>query len=82
MIDILISDLSFHYQDDISVVQNTSKPELVLATTVSESVAMDKSLAGDMPKRKNVVDLVRKIICGQIHRYLASNILCIIHDDY
>ena len=90
MMDIPISGPSCIYGDNISVVHNTSRPESVLRKksnsvchhAVHESVEMGESLVKHIPSKKNVVDLMTKVLCGQKWRYLISNILYDIHDNH
>ena len=60
MMDILISHPSYIYEDNISVLHNTSRPESVLrkksnsvcSHTVHESVEMGEYLVGHIPSKK------------------------------
>ena len=90
MMGIPIYSPSYIYEDNMSVVHNTSGPESVLRkrnnsvcyNTVHESVAMGESLVGHIPSKENVVDLIIKVLYGHKRRYLVSNILDDIHDDH
>ena len=77
------------YGDNMSIVYNTSRQESVLRKksnlvcyhTVHESVSVSESLAVHIPSKKNVTDLMTKVLYGQKRRYLVSNILCDVHDN-
>ena len=64
-----ITDLSYIYGGYMLVVHNTSRPELVLRKksysvcyhTVCESLAMEKSLVGNIHS-KNFTDLMTKVL--------------------
>ena len=43
---------------------------------------MGESLAGYIPSKANVADLMTKVLYRQKRKYLVSKILCDIHDDY
>ena len=70
MMDIPKSGPSYIYGDIISVVHNTSRPELLLRKksnsvryhVVCESVAMDESLVRHVPNKENVTDLMTKVL--------------------
>ena len=78
------------HEDNMSVVYNTSRSEMVLKKTdhsvcyhaVCESVAMGKSLVGHLPSSENITNLMTKVTCGQKRRYLVSNILFDVYDDH
>ena len=67
MMGILISDPSYIFEDNMSVVHYISRPESVLRKksnsvcyhTVQESVAMGESLVGHIPSKENVADLMK-----------------------
>ena len=90
IIVIPISCLSHIFGDNMSVIQNTLRPESVLRKknnsgcyhTVCESVAMEESLIGHIPSKENITDLMTKILYGHNRRYVVSNILYDIHDDH
>ena len=73
MMGILISSPSYIYWDNMSSVQNTSRPASVLRKksnsvcyhTVHESVAMRESLVGHISSKENVTDLMKKVINGK-----------------
>ena len=70
MMGIPISGPSYIYGDNMSVIHNTSRPELVLRKTsnsvfyhaVCESVTMGESLLGDIPSKENIADLLTKVL--------------------
>ena len=90
MMGIPISSPSYIYGDNMSVIYNTSKPELVSRKksnsvcyhAVCESVAMVESLVGHMPSKDNITDLMKEVLYGQKRRYFVSNILYVIHDNH
>ena len=90
MMGIPISGPSYIYGDNMKVIHNTSRPELVLRKksnsvcyhAVHESVAMGESLVGHIPSKENVADLIMKILYGHKRRYFVSNILYDAHDDH
>ena len=85
-----ISDPSYIYGDNMSVVHNTSRSESVLRKksnlvcyhAVCESVDMGESLGRNVPSKENFVDLRTKVLYGHKRRNLVSNILYDIHDDF
>ena len=74
----------------MSVVHNTSRQESVLRKksnsacyhAVHESVARGESLVGHIHSKENVAYLMTKVLYGHKRRYLVSNALYDIHDDY
>ena len=64
MMGIPISSPLYIYGDNMSIVHNTSRPELVLGKksnsvcyhAVHESVAMGESLVGHIPSKENATD--------------------------
>ena len=81
---------SYIYVDNMSVLNNASRPEPVLRKksnsvcyhAVHESVAMGESLVRHLPSKENIADLMTKVLYGQKRRYLVSNICYDIHDDH
>ncbi len=71
----------------MSVINNTSKPESILKKknnavcyhTVSESVAMGKSVTAHINGDENPAALLTKVICIGKRRYIVNIIL---HDVY
>ena len=90
MIGIPISGPFYIYGDNMSVIHNTFRPELVLRKksnsvcyhAVHESVAMGESLVGHIPNKKNTAALLTKVLYGHKRRCLLSNVLYYIHDDH
>ena len=89
LIGIPISDLLHSYRNNLSVIRNTSQPELDLRKksnlvcyhAVHESVTMGESLVEHIPSKENFTDLLRKVFYGHKERYLVSYICYEIHDD-
>ena len=84
MMGIPISSPTYIYGDNMSVVHNTSRPESVLRKK-SNSVCYHtvcESLVGHKLSKKNVADLMTKVLHGHKRRYLVSNILYDIHDNH
>jgi hypothetical protein len=90
MMGVGISGPSYIYGDNMSVIHNTQRPESMLKKksnsicyhTVRESVAMGESLTGHIRTNKNVGDLTTKVLYGQKRRYMVSQLLYDIYDDY
>ena len=49
---------------------------------VHDKVAMGESLVGHISSKDSVTDLMTKVKYGDKRRYLVSNILYDIHDNY
>ena len=89
MVAIPISGPLYIY-DNISVVYNTSRLELVLKKgnnsvcyhIVYESVDLGKSLVGHITSCDNIADLMTKVTCCQKKICLISNILHDIYGDH
>ncbi len=83
MMGIPIAGTTYIYVDNMSVINNTSKPGSVLKKknnavcyhTVCESVAMGESLTAHIDGDKNPAVLLTKVICNCKRRYLVNNIL-------
>ena len=58
------------------------KSSSVCYHAVHESVAMGKSIFEHVPSKKNVADLMIKVLYRQKRKYLVSNILYVILDDH
>ena len=90
MMGVEVSGPTYIYGDNMSVVHNTSKPESVLKIKsnsicyhfVREPVAMKKCLVSHIPTRKNVADLLTKVLYGRKRKELVSAVLADIYDDY
>ena len=73
-----------------SYIYNTSKPVSVLRKksnsvcyyAICELVAMGEFLVGHIPNKDNVAHLMTQVLYGQILKYLLSNILHDVNDDY
>jgi hypothetical protein len=73
MMGIPVKGASYVYGDNMSVVTNVSKPELMLKKksnlicyyTVHEAVAMGEALVAHIPTKKNLADLFTKVLYGQ-----------------
>ena len=73
MMSIPVLDPSYIYEDNMLFINSTSKPELVLKKKSNsvcyhvfhESVAMGKSLLGNILRGKNVAVQMTKVIDGQ-----------------
>ncbi|KAL7523055.1 hypothetical protein ACHAWF_000342 [Thalassiosira exigua] len=84
-----ISGPTFIYGDNMSVINNTSKPESVLKKksnsicnhVVWESVASGECLMTHIPTLKNFADLLTKVLFGKNNRHeLVRGILYDIYD--
>ncbi len=90
MMGVGISDPSYIYGDNMSVIHNTQRPESMLKKksnsicyhAVRESVAIGESLTGHIGTNENVCDLATKVLYGQKRRYMVSQLLYDIYDDY
>ena len=89
MMGVPISGLSFIYGDNMSVINNTQKPESTLKKkshqlcyhAVRESVAMEESLTSHIATVDNVADLATKPIPGgQKRQHLVRKLLSDIFD--
>ena len=90
MMGVPISGPTFVYGDNMSVINNTTKPESTLKKKSNqicyhacrESVAMGESLMSHIPTNENVADIATKLIpAGQKREYLVSKLLADISDD-
>jgi hypothetical protein len=83
MMGVPMKGASYMYGENMSVVTNTSKPELTLKKksnsicyhAVREAVAMGEALVAHIPTKKNLVDLFTKVLYGQTLRFLVSRML-------
>jgi hypothetical protein len=72
IMDVALSDPAFVYGDNMSVVQNTHRPESVLKKksnsifyhAVRDSSAMGESIIGHVPSVYNTVDICTKVVPG------------------
>jgi hypothetical protein len=85
-----ISGPSYIYGDNMTVIHNTQRPESMLKKksnsicyhAVRKSVAMGESLTGHIGMNENVGDLATKVLYWQKRRYMVSQLLYDIYDDY
>jgi len=85
-----ISGPSYIYGNNMSVIHNTQRPESMLKTksnsicyhAIHESVAMGESLTGHIRTNENVGNLATKVLYVQKRRYMLSQLLYDIYDDY
>jgi hypothetical protein len=88
MMGVPISGCSYIYGDNMSVINNTQRPESTLKKKhnevcyhfVRESVAMGESKTGHVPTNYNLADLMTKVLSGEKRRRLVSRILFDIYD--
>ena len=83
MMGVPVKGASYMYGDNMSVVTNSSKPELMLKKksnlicyhAVCEAVAMGEALVAHIPTRKNLADLFTKVLYGHTQRFLVNQML-------
>jgi hypothetical protein len=84
MMGIPIDGPAYVYGDNISVIHNTQRPELMLKKKSNsvcyhycrELVAMGESITGHVPTKKNPADLCTKVIPGGAQRdFLVTQIM-------
>ena len=89
MMGVPISEPSFVYGDNMSVIHNTQRPDSVLKKksnsicyhAIREVVAMGECLTGHVPTNENPADLATKLIPGgQKRDYLVGKLLYDITD--
>ena len=88
MVGIPISGVSYLYGDNMSVINNTSKPESTLKKkcnaiayhAVCKSMAMGETLTGHIRLENNPADLSTKGVTGHKCRHLVSLVLYDIYD--
>ena len=81
---------SYCYGDNMSVINNTSKPESTLKKksnsicyhAVREAVAMGEALTAHIRSEDNPADLATKVLYGSKRRYLAGGLLYDLYDDF
>jgi hypothetical protein len=86
MMGVTLSGLTFVYGDNMSVVQNTQRPESVLKKNsksicyhaVHDSAAMGESIIGHVPSVDNPDDICTKIVSGGQKRNHLMRLL--LHD--
>ena len=89
MMGVPILNPSYIQGDNMSVINNTQRPESTLKKksneicyhAVRESVAMGESLTGHIPTADNPADLATKIISGAKRQHLVSKLLFDIYDQ-
>ena len=83
MMCIPVDKPSYVYGDNMSVVTNVSRPELVLKKklklicyhAVHEAIAMGEALVAHIPTKKNLADLFTKVLYGQNQQFLVDRML-------
>ena len=88
MMGVEVPGPTYVYGDNMSVINNTSKPESVLRKKsnsicyhfVREAVAMRECVTCHIPTRYNVADLLTKVLSGSKRRDLVSAVLADIYD--
>ena len=83
-----LSEASYVYGDNMSVIHNTTKPEPTLKKkcnaiayhAIRKSVAMGETLTGHTRSDDNPVDLLTKVVSGHKHKHLVSLVLYDIYD--
>ena len=88
MMGVPVSGPTYIYGDNMSVINNTSKPESVLKKKsnsicyhfVREAVAMKECLTTHVPTLQNFADLLTKCLSGKKRRDLVRNVLFDIYD--
>ena len=85
-----ISEPSYIYVDNMSVIHNNQCPEFTLRGkinsicyhTMRESVAMGELLMTHIPKNNNPLNLMMKVLAGQNRRNFVGNFLYDIYDEH
>ena len=88
MMGVEVTRPSYIYGDNMSVINNTSKPESVLKKKsnsicyhfVREAVAMKEALTAHIPTLENVADLLTKVLSGGKRQNLVKKLLYDIYD--
>ena len=81
---------SYCYGDNMSVINNTSKPESTLKKklnsicyhVIRESVVMGEVLTAHIRSENNLADLTTKVLYGSKRRHYTSNILHDLYDNH
>ena len=89
MMGVPVMGPTFIFGDNMSVINNTSRPESVLRKkcnevcyhSVRESVAMGESLTAHIRSEDNPADLMTKLLFGQKRRSCVDQILYDIYDS-
>ena len=90
MMGVAIEGASYIYGDNMSVINNTQRPESTLRKksnsicyhAMRESVAMGESLTAHIPSEENPADLLTKVLTGWKREYFVRGILYDIYDDH
>ena len=88
MMGVKIDGPTYVYGDNMSVINNTSKPESVLKKKsnsicyhfVREAVAVSECLTTHVPIARNWADLLTKVMFGKKRRELVQGVLFDIYD--
>ena len=88
MMGVPLNDPTYVYGDNMSVINNTSKPESTLKKksnsicyhAAREAVAANECLTTHVPAKQNYADLLTKVMSGQKMRNLVGGILYDIYD--
>ena len=88
MMGVAIAGPTYIYGDNMSVINNTSKPESVLRKKsnsicyhfICEAVAMKECLTTHVPTLRNFADLLTKCLSGKKRRDLVRGVLFDIYD--
>ena len=83
-----IDDPTYVYGDNMSIIHNTSKPELVLKKKsnsicchfICKAVTMKECLTTHVPTLVNWADLLTKVLSGKKRRDLIQGVLFHIYD--
>jgi hypothetical protein len=90
MMGVPVTGPSYIYGDNMSVINNTQRPESTLKKknnsicyhAIRESVAMGESLTGHIRTEDNLADLMTKVTFGAKRRRLVQGILLDIFDEF
>ena len=90
MMGVPVMGPSYIYGDNMSVINNTQRPESTLKKknnsicyhAIRESVAMGESLMGHIRTEDNLADLMTKVTFGAKRRRLVQRILLDIFDEF
>ena len=88
MMGVAIAGPTYVYGDNMSVINNASKPESVLRKKsnsicyhfIREAVAMKECLTAHVPTLRNFADLLTKCLSGKKRRDLVGGVLFDIYD--
>jgi len=90
MMGVPVTGPSYIYGDNMSVINNTQRPESTLKKknnsicyhAIRESVAMGESLMGHIRTEDNLADLMTKVTFGAKRQRLVQGILLDIFDEF